>query len=1196
MLKDSLYQKHPKNPNPNYQIFSQNTPQSLYKSIQIPNSNLQDYSPEEILQIPDNLKIETIKSRYINNNQIEGPPNMMTASFPNQISRIPTENEHLDERIEIEELEKSSFSERNYLSLNEFQPTKAPLFDEERLNDAANLIQRVWRGYKTRQLVENYLNYMLQQEEEAYLEYYPEEANFQNESSVQNFDLDLKNSYTEENMNDRDFKKKPKIPDSNFIEANINKKLTYSNSNDLNELVLDSEQKNSGLNEALIESVDFQEKPKCSNLNEILFDHMMKSNKEISKNSNGNSMKELHSKTHKEDNEVLIESDSNSMKSLKFNERKGSNSNGEEIIYKIETSQTDGEKNENDLMEENDNLLINSIKVKEEVQLGYENPSFKILQGFNPKFKEHIINGTLKNSEVENSQKDFSIPEEQEQYASKQQEISFDKNPNFSHILHYKEINENSKSLITVKDFGADYSDFIEKEESKISNIHKKNLSISSEANAFSVPKTSSFLRKPMEKSSNEFLKDQLMENLKNIESMTQTVPSQEKEKAKVDKDKQDLDHLKQEQLGLWYQMIENLKNIQETQSNPKIKEQIEKMAKFSEINIMGLQGLKGTKENTKSSAFFLKNKPLLQINIEDDNNSFLASDKVKNTSLEEHPSSLLNSLQQNLKSFKLTPLSNTGEINLNLLQSSNNKAPSLKLPSEELFDNMATLQNPITFKGTQSEQKASVYNLDPFQELAFKHKSDQKKPQNLNIMRGKVLEIRQEAEMKHMKQIFSPKSFENRKRELEKWVTNERNEFVNIKNDSKQAWLRTTDAIQKTKRDLAFMRKIGGTGDFIEYNMKFSFSQDDLLSRPSLLLRSDNCQPSDFIKKSEVRVFEDIVKPFEKNMDEPKRKMYEYEKKMEDPKKIMEDGYQAKIDEFDEANKKIYELKKKIGEPIKKMEEIKKKIDDSQRKMDESEKNFDKFDKQKERKENEKINVQKEKIEDEKEKFDGEINYEDEKTNQITKKINNRGNILEVVEKKLEALTDGSKSKDNEQLPISNEEMFEEFKETEESKPNQSEESLTETQRNNFLEASPERKKHHEVIKLDFFMDFQELDEELKNQQDSILSNKGIRLKVNERFSNIEEKAQDRRIQFQPSEQNLLISDNILEDLLKDMLEDKIFKLHKDNMTNILIKKNSINNLPHNKEFEFHFPKASEDYSLIKSQEFRKKIIVFRK
>ena len=118
---------------------------------------------------------------------IDGPHNLLTASFANQMSRIPTENEHLDERIEIEEIDKSSsFSERNFLSSennknsNKFleNDEKSKENPEEKLNEAANFIQRIWRGFKTRQLIEEYLKYMLmgrEEEEEQYLEYFPEE-------------------------------------------------------------------------------------------------------------------------------------------------------------------------------------------------------------------------------------------------------------------------------------------------------------------------------------------------------------------------------------------------------------------------------------------------------------------------------------------------------------------------------------------------------------------------------------------------------------------------------------------------------------------------------------------------------------------------------------------------------------------------------------------------------------------------------------------------------------------------------------------------------------------------------------------------------------------------------------------------------------------------------------------------------------
>lgn len=151
------------------------------------------------------------------------------------------------------------------------------------------------------------------------------------------------------------------------------------------------------------------------------------------------------------------------------------------------------------------------------------------------------------------------------------------------------------------------------------------------------------------------------------------------------------------------------------------------------------------------------------------------------------------------------------------------------------------------TRKYSKETPNKSIEKLDPFEEFAIKHKSEQKKPQNLIDMREKVLEFRQEAEMKHIQQMFaskkvSPKSFEFQKRELEKWVTSERNEINKTKHDLKQSWVRTADAIQKTRRDLAFLKKIGGgqqNEGLPDFNMKFSFSQDDLFNRPSFMFKS---------------------------------------------------------------------------------------------------------------------------------------------------------------------------------------------------------------------------------------------------------------------------------------------------------------------------------------------------------------------
>jgi len=114
-------------------------------------------------------------------------------------------------------------------------------------------------------------------------------------------------------------------------------------------------------------------------------------------------------------------------------------------------------------------------------------------------------------------------------------------------------------------------------------------------------------------------------------------------------------------------------------------------------------------------------------------------------------------------------------------------------------------------------------------------------------------------------------------------------------------------------------------------------------------------------------------------------------------------------------------------------------------------------------------------------------------------------------------------------------------------------------------------RNEDHEVIKLDFFMDFQELENELKKDEENSRGN-------------YREEKQEKPENLTFPQKNQRICEGILEDLMKDFIEEPFITKQKEMLINSLSKRP---HFPfHNKEFDSHFPK--EDLYLIKSQEFR--------
>jgi len=83
----------------------------------------------------------------------------------------------------------------------------------------------------------------------------------------------------------------------------------------------------------------------------------------------------------------------------------------------------------------------------------------------------------------------------------------------------------------------------------------------------------------------------------------------------------------------------------------------------------------------------------------------------------------------------------------------------------------------------------------------------------HLVSMREKALDYRQEKERKYIKKMyktrqFSPRTYSQRKDQLEKWVHLEQQEILKSKNQFQEEWDKTVNMIEETQKNVEIMRE----------------------------------------------------------------------------------------------------------------------------------------------------------------------------------------------------------------------------------------------------------------------------------------------------------------------------------------------------------------------------------------------------
>ena len=108
--------------------------------------------------------------------------------------------------------------------------------------------------------------------------------------------------------------------------------------------------------------------------------------------------------------------------------------------------------------------------------------------------------------------------------------------------------------------------------------------------------------------------------------------------------------------------------------------------------------------------------------------------------------------------------------------------------------------------KEEEDDMAVSIFERDPFKDFThkkFKEILQQKNMENLIKMREDALEARHKTQAESLQimldnQRFSPKTFHNKKVELEKWITKEKQQIKKSKKEIERGWLQTADAIKR--------------------------------------------------------------------------------------------------------------------------------------------------------------------------------------------------------------------------------------------------------------------------------------------------------------------------------------------------------------------------------------------------------------
>jgi len=105
----------------------------------------------------------------------------------------------------------------------------------------------------------------------------------------------------------------------------------------------------------------------------------------------------------------------------------------------------------------------------------------------------------------------------------------------------------------------------------------------------------------------------------------------------------------------------------------------------------------------------------------------------------------------------------------------------------------------------------SSIFESDPFKDFAqkkFKELLDHDSMHKIIQMREQALEVRHTTQMDSINKMFatnkySPRTFQNKKIELEKWVRKERENIQMSKKDIEKGWFCTQEFIKRVRAQM---------------------------------------------------------------------------------------------------------------------------------------------------------------------------------------------------------------------------------------------------------------------------------------------------------------------------------------------------------------------------------------------------------
>ena len=105
-------------------------------------------------------------------------------------------------------------------------------------------------------------------------------------------------------------------------------------------------------------------------------------------------------------------------------------------------------------------------------------------------------------------------------------------------------------------------------------------------------------------------------------------------------------------------------------------------------------------------------------------------------------------------------------------------------------------------------EGLVSIFERDPFKEFThkkFKELMSHESMKEVIEMREQALEMRHKTQMDSMKKMletrkFSPRTFQKKSQDLEKWVSKERENIQRSKKDIEKGWNSTAESIKRVR------------------------------------------------------------------------------------------------------------------------------------------------------------------------------------------------------------------------------------------------------------------------------------------------------------------------------------------------------------------------------------------------------------